>query len=57
MADVKNLELTKDSLTNIILMLPLLNEKSKEAISYLMYGCYLGESITDDKRKNKTKAS
>lgn len=51
MADIKNLELTKDPLTNIGLMLPMLNERSREAVSYLMYGCCLGESIAKDKQK------
>lgn len=57
MADIKNLELTKDPLTNIKLMIPLLNEESRKAVSYLMYGCYLGESIADGRQDNKDKAS
>lgn len=53
MEDIRNLELTKDPLTNISLMIPMLNERSREAISYLMYGCYLGESIAKDSQKDK----
>ncbi|MCI9201481.1 MAG: hypothetical protein HFI03_14025 [Lachnospiraceae bacterium] len=53
MADIKNLELTKDPLTNIGIMLPMLNERSREAVSYLMYGCYLGESIAKDSQRDK----
>lgn len=53
MADIKNLELTKDPLTNINLMVPLLNDRSREAVSYLMYGCYLGEAIAKDGQKDK----
>lgn len=50
MEDIKNLELTKDPLTNICLMVPMLDDRACEAVSYLMYGCFLGESIA--KRKN-----
>lgn len=53
MSDIKNLELTKDPLTNIGLMLPMLNERSREAVSYLMYGCCLGESIAKDRQRDK----
>lgn len=47
MADIKklSLELTEDPLTNIEMMVPMLNERSREAVSYLMFGCYLGEFI------------
>lgn len=47
MADIKKLglELTEDPLTNIEMMVPMLNDRSREAVSYLMFGCYLGESM------------
>lgn len=45
MADIKNLKLTKDPLTNIGLMVPMLNDRAREAVSYFMYGCCVGESI------------
>lgn len=48
MANIKELELTNDPLTNISLMVPLLNDRAREAISYFMYGCYVGESIAAD---------
>lgn len=50
MADIKNLELTKDPLTNICLMVPMLDDRACEAVSYLMYGCFLGQSIAEKKR-------
>lgn len=53
MADIKNLELTKDPLTNINIIFPMLNERSKEAVSHLMFGCYLGESIAKDNQTDK----
>lgn len=53
MANIKNLDLTKDPLTNIGLMLPMLNERSREAVSYLMYGCCMGESIVKDSQRDK----
>lgn len=49
MADIKNIELTKDPLTNICLMVPMLNDQAREAVSYLMYGCFLGQSIAKEK--------
>lgn len=52
MADIKNLEMTKDPLTNINIIFPLLNERSKEAVSHLMFGCYLGESIAKDSQRD-----
>lgn len=52
MANIKELELTNDPLTNISLMVPLLNDRAREAISYFMYGCYVGESIAANSKEN-----
>lgn len=53
MPDIKKLKLTKDPLTNINLMVPLLNDQARKAVSYFMYGCCVGESIaTDNFQKN-----
>lgn len=43
----KEIRLTDDALTNIHIMVPMLNERAREAVSYLMYGCYLGEELSD----------
>lgn len=51
MAEVKNLELTKDPLTNINIIFPMLNERSREALSHMMLGFYLNESIAKDGQK------
>lgn len=48
MANLKELELTKDPLTNISIMVPMLNDRAREAVSYFMYGCCVGESIAKD---------
>ncbi len=56
MADIKNLELTKDPLTNIGIMAPLLDERAREAVSYFIYGCCVGESIAKDKQQDETLA-
>ncbi len=45
----KGIQLTNDPLTNIHIMVPLLNDRAREAVSYLMYGCYLGEVLAKDK--------
>lgn len=53
MANLKELELTKDPLTNISIMVPMLNDRAREAVSYFMYGCCVGESIAKDNKKEK----
>lgn len=53
MDSIKKLELTNDPLTNIHIMIPLLNEESRKAISYLMYGCFLGSQMVRDKEISK----
>lgn len=37
----KDIRLTNDPLTNIHLMIPLLDEKAREAMSYVMFGYIL----------------
>ena len=49
---INEIELTKDSLTNINLMVPMLNDKAREAVSYFIYGCCVGESISKAEREN-----
>jgi len=51
MADIKNLELTEDPLTNINIMVPMLNDQARQAVSYFMYGCCVGESIAKNSHK------
>lgn len=53
MAGIKDLELTKDPLTNIGIMVPLLNDRAREAVSYFMYGCCVGESIAKESQQDK----
>ena len=47
MADMKNVQLTDDPLTNIHIMVPLLNDEARRAMSYLMYGCFLGGQLKE----------
>ncbi len=51
MADIKNIKLTKDHLKNIKIMIPLLNDRECEAVSYFMYGCCVGGAIEEEKQK------
>ena len=53
MANIRELELTADPLTNISLMVPLLNDRAREAVSYFMYGCFVGESIAKDSQRGQ----
>lgn len=50
----EKVRLTDDSLTNIRIMIPMLDDEARKAVSYLMYGCYLGEEIAKEK-SNKVK--
>lgn len=50
MKEIQKIELTKDPLTNINLMVPMLNDKAREAVSYFIYGCCVGESISKAER-------
>lgn len=49
MAAKKNIQLTDDPLTNIHIMVPMLNDEAKRAFSYLMYGCCIGEELANSK--------
>ena len=48
-----NIQLTDDALTNIYMMTPLLNDRQRDAMSYLMYGCYIGEELALAKQEIK----
>ncbi|MBO5144874.1 MAG: hypothetical protein J6C19_04995 [Lachnospiraceae bacterium] len=57
MSEIKrSVKLTDDPLTNIHIMVPMLNDKAREAVSYLMYGCFLGETLSDSKAGTQTAA-
>ncbi len=45
MSKKKNVNLTDDPLTNIQIMIPMLNEENRKALAYLMYGCYIGQQL------------
>lgn len=49
----RGIQLTDDPLTNIHIMVPLLNDKAREAMSHLMYGCFLGEELAVSKEDGK----
>ena len=49
MVEIKNIELTNDPLTNIYIMIPLLDDEARKAVSYLMYGCCLGMELKERK--------
>lgn len=53
MTKAKSVKLTSDPLTNIHIMVPLLDDKAREAVSYLMYGCYIGERLAEDKKEKE----
>lgn len=52
----RNIKLTDDPLTNITLMIPMLDEKGRESISHLMYGYCLGKSENKEVEKAKETA-
>lgn len=51
MANMQNVKLTDDPLTNIHIMIPMLNDRAREAVSYLMYGCCIGEKMAEDRKE------
>ncbi len=53
MAKTKDVHLTDDPLTNIYAMIPLLGDKEREAVSFLMYGCCIGKEMAGSE-KSKT---
>lgn len=46
----RNIQLTNDAMTNIKIMIPMLNEEQRKAVSYVMFGCFIGEEISENKR-------
>lgn len=51
-AEKKELKLTDDPLTNIHIMVPLLNDEQRKAVSHVMYGCFLGEELATKNEKS-----
>lgn len=47
----KNINLTDDPLTNIHLMIPLLDEEARKAMSYVMFGYILRDEQADKEVK------
>lgn len=45
MADKRNIQLTDDPLTNIYIMIPMLDDEQRKAMSYVMYGCFIGGKV------------
>ncbi len=53
MNDTKNIRLTDDPLRNIYRMIPLLDDRAREAVSCLMYGFYIGERSAGGKKNRE----
>lgn len=49
----KKIQLTDDTMENIKIMVPFLTEDARKAVSYLMYGCFLGQKIAEDKAEKE----
>lgn len=49
----KNIRLTNDPLTNIHIMVSLLDDRARERFSDMMFGSFIGEEIAEEKNKNK----
>lgn len=47
MTNKQNIQLTDDPLTNIHIMVPLLNDEQRKAVSYVMYGCFIGGKMIE----------
>lgn len=51
MTKKRDIKLTNDSMTNIKIMVPMLNEEQRKAIAHVIFGCFIGEEISEN-RKN-----
>lgn len=49
----KNIRLTNDPLTNIHIMVSMLDDRARERFSDMMFGSFIGEEIAEEKKKNK----
>lgn len=48
----KKIQLTDDPMVNIRIMIPLLDEEGRKAISNMMFGYYLSESMKNKKEES-----
>lgn len=55
MTEKNNVQLTDDPLTNIRIMVPMLNDEQRKAMSYLMYGCFIGGKMREDAKSNQAR--
>lgn len=49
----KNIQLTNDPLTNIHIMVSLLDDRARERFSDMMFGSFIGEEIAEEKKKKE----
>lgn len=49
----KNIRLTNDPLTNIHIMVSLLDDRARERFSDMMFGSFIGEEIAEEKKKKE----
>lgn len=47
----KNIRLTNDPLTNIHIMVSMLDDRARERFSDMMFGSFIGEEIAEKKKK------
>lgn len=52
MSEVR-VRLTDDPLTNIHIMVSMMNDEQRKAISQVMFGCFLGQELARDKTTEK----
>lgn len=57
MTENKKIQLTNDPLTNIRMMVPLLNDKARQRIADVMYGYYINEMHSESEVKQSCKPS
>lgn len=49
----KNIRLTNDPLTNIHIMVSMLDDRARERFSDMMFGSFIGEEIAEEKKKKE----
>lgn len=53
MEEKRKIKLTDDPMTNIKIMVPMLNDEQRRAVSHVMFGCFIGEEISEARSKSK----
>ncbi len=49
----RKIKLTDDPMTNIKMMIPMLNDEQRKAMSHVMFGFFIGEEVSEARDKKE----